>query len=134
MRRAIGPVVAAVRLIAVIAGAMVAARLVGPWGAPRREGSLLIISEAEIVASKGELRLTVKNGGTRDVKEEIDIRGIGSYNFGPPILLKAGEPPVDIDCFLDAREARRLVIGALYTVRIVTEDDVVYQISATTKH
>ncbi|MCX8196087.1 MAG: type IV pilin [Acidilobaceae archaeon] len=124
MRRAISPVIATVILIAItiIVGAAVAGWLLGLWGGLGEVEALRIYPNATL-SSNGELKLTIKNEGTRDAKIiSIAVEGLGTKPQDQ--VIKAGTIRT-----ISVEVGKNPTPGASYLVKVMTEGGGIYQIT-----
>ncbi len=130
MRKAISPIIATVILIAVTLaiGVAIAAWVMGLWGGMGGTETLKILPNSTLTVDgdRVELKLTIKNDGTRDAKVVGVEVGVGAR------VCKLSHPFTTISAGAMVTGTATgtcsgLTPGASYTVKVITEAGNVYQ-------
>jgi flagellin-like protein len=130
VRKAISPIIATVILIAVTLaiGVAIAAWVMGLWGGMGGTETLKILPNSTLTVDgdRVELKLTIKNDGTRDAKVVGVEVGVGAR------VCKLSHPFTTISAGAMVTGTATgtcsgLTPGASYTVKVITEAGNVYQ-------
>jgi flagellin-like protein len=130
VRKAISPIIATVILIAVTLaiGVAIAAWVMGLWGGMGGTETLKILPNSTLTVDDDgvELKLTIKNDGTRDAKVVGVEVGVGAR------VCKLSHPFTTISAGAMVTGTATgtcsgLTPGASYTVKVITEAGNVYQ-------
>jgi len=131
VRKAISPIIATVILIAVTLaiGVAIAAWVMGLWGGMGGTETLKILPNSTLTVKSGgtvELKLTIKNDGTRDAKVvgvEVVVGARVCKLSNPFTTISTGAMVTGTA----TGTCSGLTPGASYTVKVITEAGNVYQ-------